>query len=490
MAKAKTTIGFRDFYNFLNQKEHRYELLVITGLYIAFLFIFFTLYPLPSTLTDSANYVYCAKTMQPGGYRPFGYSWFLNAIHIFSSSIKFVTLTQFFITAFSTTLFIYTLKYFYKPASKLLWYTFILLAVAAPPTLYMAHALLSDSLFCFLTLMWVITAIWVIHTRSIILFLLHLLMLYWALEVRYTGLFYPAFSILITITSFDKIYYRLGLSVLCIFTAVYFYKSTKSEMKKMFGVNTFSGFSGWQLVSNALHVVPHVQVNPAKARDEQTRAFLNFINQTDKSFYNRGVSAHFMWHKESPLKQYTYWRMQTQNMDYLRAWLLSGEDFSKFGSYLIKTYPVAFTRYYLLPNTWNVFYPPARGAIHKIEDIVVDDLFHEWYGLEKGNKFSTGRSELYTQSSTLLAVGNLLLWAAFFAAIIVMALKWKTLQHTPEQVKTILFLILFALGYAAFNAFAGPFEYRYIIPIRLLLIALPFVVLANQFVFRQLPKGS
>jgi hypothetical protein len=483
--------SLKGFNRFLKRPPHRTEILIILATYAALFVVFKYLYPLPSTLTDSANYVYCAKMHEPGGYRPYGYSWFLNFVHAFSSSITAVSMVQFLLTAFSTLFFSYSIKYFFKLSSGYLWYGFLIITIIAPPTLYMAHSLLSDSLFCALTVTWFTAGIWIICTRNLGMYALHLISLYWALEVRYTGLFYPAFTILIVLFSFKNWSYRLGLTAACLIVSIYFYKSTKSEMKKIFGVEVFSGFSGWQLVSNALHVVPHVQIKPERARDPQTRMFLQFINQTDKEFYNRGVSAHFMWHKESPLKYYTYWKMQNFQLDYLRSWLLCSNDFTKFGRYLIKEYPGAFFHYYLLPNTWNLLYPPTnRGAIARIEDITADDLMQEYYGIEKGRKFSEGRSTLFTTLSPYLSVGNLLVWFAFLGSLGYLTFRWKILFQEKEKFYSIAFLSLFALGYAAFNVFAGPFEYRYGIPIRPILIILPLLAISLVLTATQsLKKG-
>lgn len=489
MAKLNTP-SFSGFVKFLKLRDQRIEIFVILFGYVCFYILFINLYTLPSTLTDSTNYVYCAKMHHAGGYRPYGYSSYLGFLHSIYSSIGFVTFSQFLLTALSTLFFLYTIKYFFKLQSGIIWYVFTLISVASPPTLYMAHSLLSDSLFCALTVCWFTTGIWILYTRNLLMYAVHLLSLYWALEVRYSGLFYPIFTILIILLSFDKRSYQLALVAACLFVTFFFYKSTKHEMKKDFGVDIFSGFSGWQLVSNALHVVPYVELKPQLAPDNQTKMFLQFINQTDKSFYNKGLGAHFIWHKQSPLKEYLSWKMATTRMDYLHSWLLCGKDFSKFGSYIIKKHPGAFFNHYLLPNTWSVLYPPSdRGVIAKIEDITVDDLFVEYYGLEKGKKFSDNRSSLFSTIAPYLSVGNLTLWILFIGSIGLVLFKWKTIREQKQEFNCILFLSLFAIGYAAFNIFAGPYEYRYGIPIRPILIVLPLLASRTVLMHNKMKKG-
>jgi hypothetical protein len=491
MAKVLDAASFSDFLKYIKFPHQRNEIIIILSFYAIAFVVFVNLYPFPATLTDSANYVYCAKMQQPGGYRPYGYSWFLDFVHSFVSALWFVTFIQFLLTALSTLFFAYTIKYFFKSIPVYLWYGFLFLLVIAPPTLYMSHSLLSDSLFCSLTVLWFTAGIWIIFTQNFFMYALHILALYWALEVRYTGLFYPAFTFLIVFMSFKKFQYKLGLSAVCLIMVMYFYKSTKSQMKRDFSIETFSGFSGWQLASNSLHVIPYVKLEPQQARDEQTRVFLQFIVQSDKSIYNGGVSAHLMWHKESPLKLYTYWKMQAINVPYLQAWLLCGKDFSKFGSYLIKQYPVEFFKYYLLPNAWNLLYPPSdRGAIARIEDITVDDMFNEYYGLEKGKKFSENRSTLFTKISPALSFGNLILCISFIGSAFFLLIKRKSLSLTKEQSNCLVFLALFAFGYAGFNIFAGPFEYRYIIPIRPILILLPLILITTVFITNKSLKKS
>ncbi len=470
--------SFKKFVTYLKHSEQRNEIAIALLAYVIFYIILINLYPLPSTLIDSANYVYCAMMNHPGGYRPFGYSWYLNFIHSFSSSIGFVTITQFLLTALSTLFFIYTIKYFFKFKSGLWWYGFLAISILAPPTLYMAHSLLSDSLFCSLTVLWFTTAIWILFTRNLLIYAIHLLSLYWALEVRYAALFYPIFTALVVWFSFDKLTYKIGLIAVCFIVTVYFYKSTVSEMRRDFGVEVFSGFSGWLLLNNALLVVPYEEINPQEARDPETRMFLEYLAKTDKTFYNGDINTQFIWSKKSPLKEYTYWKMQTMQIDYLRSWLLCSKDFSKFGSYLIKKYPGSFLNHYMLPNAWCVIYPPRSwGVISRIEDITTDDLFHDYYGLPKGIKFSAGRSVAFSKMSPFLSSGVFLFWMIFLASSAFLAFKWKVIKQEKQKFNCILFLILFALGYSGFNIFSAPFEYRYIIPIRPILVVLPLFAL-------------
>ena len=170
--------------------------------------------------------------------------------------------------------------------------------------------------------------------------------------------------------------------------------------------------------------------------------------------------------------------MQNERLEYLRGWLLCSKDFSEFGGYLIRKFPFQYARYYLIPNAWNVMLPPAdKGVIHSIEEVTSDDLISAWFGIPKGVKFSTGRSEVFTSTSKYLSFGNLLIWVVFLASLIFWFVKRKAIGWTDHQQKTVVVLAAFVVMYAGFSALAGPFEFRYVIPMRPLLIALPLIVL-------------
>ena len=76
--KQKSNLGKNEFFMFLRKREQKRELISFLVLYgILFILIRYA-YPYPDTFVDTGNYVLCAENMEIGGYRPFGYSWFLN----------------------------------------------------------------------------------------------------------------------------------------------------------------------------------------------------------------------------------------------------------------------------------------------------------------------------------------------------------------------------------------------------------------------------
>lgn len=466
--------SFMDFIQFL--KKSRVELLCGLGLYLVLYFFVTALYPMPGTLVDSANYVYCAKVMKLGGFRPFGYSWYINFIHGFSASLGFLIASQFFLTGLSSLFFCFSVKYFFRIQSSLLWYSFLGVTVVAPSALFLANSLLSDSLFFALTLFWLGSALWIIYCQNIFMIVVHVLTMYWAMEVRYTGVFYPVISAAIFFMSFKRIALRLGLAASSVLMIVFFVKKTKNEMKREFDVEIFSGFTGWTTLNNALHILPYTDLDPRKIKDDDTQAFFKYALSFDSSIYKRKVYTYFMWSKESPLKKYLNYRIQTEQMPYIQAWLLCGKDFDKYGSYLIKKYPGQYLKHYFIPNLFSIFYPPThQGFIFFSDEIVVDDMFHEWYGLEKGIKFSPG-STLFKDYAQVIVIGNLLIWLAFFAAALLVLIKRKQLMLANNDWKAGIMLVVFVVLFTGFSAYAAPYEIRYGLPVRPVLLAIPFIV--------------
>lgn len=477
MRKKNTAVNysFIDFIKFLVHQKQRREIVFILGIYLLFYTIIIWLYPLPSTLVDSANYIHCASLMKIGGFRPFGYSWYLNFIHNVTPSITFLVISQFALNAFATLYFLFTVKYFNLITHRLLWYVFISFTVIAPISFYMANSLLSDSLFCSLTIVWFTTAIWCIHSGNTFAFFIHLIFMIWAMNVRYTALFFPIVSLFTAILSYSKLLRMISISVTIIIT-VFFYNSTKNKMRKEFGVDIFSGFGGWQVLNNALHIIPHVHIDPKEIKDKQTSEFYRFALQFDTEVYKKEISSSFIWSKDLPLKQYLAWRMRSQQLGYVKAWLLSGKDFEKYGSYLIKKEPVAFCKYYLLPNSLRVVFPPERGFIFSTDTLESDELISSWFKMQKGIKFIPA-STLYSDMSLPLRMSECLINLTFLVCLVCWVFKKNIFLLDERATKALSMLVLFVLMYWAFNIYAAPYEIRYGIPVRPILVALPLILL-------------
>ena len=473
------------FLNFLLLKEQRYQLLIFLALYLVMFLILTWLYPYPAGISDSGSYVMAAYNNSPDTYRPFGYSRFLISVHKWSPSIHFLVLVQYFINAVSTLFLVFTVKYFFRSGNNLIFYLYAFFSIISPLILYLTNSVLSDSLFTSLTLIWIGSGLWMIYSRKnqnrYLFYIVHLLLLYYLINVRYTGLAYMAVTLLIVLIGFYRrnIYICAILLIVPLLMVYGFYKNQKAKIYDLVHVNTFSGFSGWQLANNALNCVPHLKLNPADVRDKKVREFTQYVMKYDTLLIMRDKpSAKYMWDNKLPLKSYCFYEAGRTNTPFIYQWNYLGEYvYSKFGSFIIRKYPFSFARHYLVPNLRLVLLPIQDQVVRIfMTDKIPDKLLKEWFGFSEREKIYS-RSRIYEKGFNLIPVSRLMIWIFVFAALVIFIIKRKQIQWQSRQKSAFIILLFFIAVYSAFSIYAGPFELRYIAPVHLSQISLIYIIL-------------
>ena len=477
--------GFRSFLKFMLTGENKYQFLVFLAAYIVIYIILISLYPYPAGISDSGSYVRAAYENTPDTYRPFGYSKFLIGIHGISSSIHFLVFIQFFINAVSTLILLFTVKYLFPVKRKFVFYLFALLAIFSPLILYLSNSVLSDSLFTSLTMLWLTAGLWMIYCtgypEKIISFLIHTLLLYFLINIRYTGLVYVAVSVVVVFFSFGrkKIWIPASLIIILLLMLYFIYNKQKSRTYDLVHVDTFSGFSGWQKASNAMNCVPYVDINPAQIRDKKVKEFTQFTLQFDTLLImNSKPSAKYMWDNRLPLKQYCVYEAQRTRTPYIYQWNYLGANvYGKFGSYIMRKYPFAFARHYFLPNCRLIFYPVDDQVVKVFRtDWIPSDLLKSWFEFGPDEKLYN-KSKVYEKMFFLIPVFRSLLWSLMLVCLIMVFVKRKQIIWLTHQWTSFLLLLAFILIYYAFSAYAGPFELRYTGPVHLAIISLIYIAL-------------
>jgi len=485
--------GLRSFLKFMLTRENKFQLFIFFAAYIVIYIILTSLYPYPAGISDSGSYVRAASENIPDTYRPFGYSKILIGIHGISSSIHFLVFIQFFINALCTLLLLFTVKYLFPVKRKSVFYLFALLAVVSPLILYLSNSVLSDSLFTSLTMLWLAAGLWMVYfngyPEKIISFIVHALMLYFLINIRYTGLVYVAVSVVVVFFSFDrkKIWVPASLIIILLLMLFLIYNKQKSRTFDLVRVDTFSGFTGWQKASNAMNCVPYVDINPDRIRDKKVREFARFTLQFDTLLImNSKPSAKFMWDNRLPLKQYCFYEAERTRTPYIYQWNYLGANvYGKFGSYIMKNYPFAFARHYFLPNCRLVFYPLDDQVVKVFRtDWIPRDLLNSWFNFGPDEKLYN-KSKLYEKMFFLIPLFRSLLWSLLLVCIIIVFLKRKQLTWLPHQWTAMLLLLAFVLIYYAFSAYAGPFELRYTGPVHLAIISLIYIALNDINISRE-----
>jgi len=483
---------FTSFMKFMLSRENKYQLLAFIISYIVLYFILVKLYPYPAGISDSGSYVMAASMNSPDTYRPFGYSKFLRGIHELSPSIHFLILTQFFINAICTLFLLFTVKYFFPVKRKIIYYSFAVLAIVSPLILYLSNSVLSDSLFTSLTMLWLGTGLWMVYAgenkAKYIFYVAHLLFLFFLISIRYTGLVYAPVSMLFVFISYLKKSLLLRISLVSLVLLIVFgiYRNQKATIKSMVHVDTFSGFSGWQMASNALNCVPYIDLKPAQIRDKKVKEFARFAMEFDTLLIMKTKpSAKYMWDNRLPLKSYCFYEAQRTNTSYIYQWNYLGANvYGKFGSFIMKKYPFAYARHYFLPNCRLIFYPTDDQVIKRFRtDWIPDDLLKRWFGFRAGEKLHS-KSSIFENIFFLIPISRAVLWTMLLVCLIAIVLKRKQLAWQTFQKATVLLIFSFILIYYAFSAYAGPFELRYMGPVHVAIVSLIYIAL-NDITFHK-----
>lgn len=488
--KSKQKEVSESFLKFLLKKEQKHQLTLFLFIYIVLYILLTYLNPYPASISDSGAYVNAALNNRIDTYRPFGYSQFLISVHNWSTSIHFLVGVQYFINAISTLLFIFSIKFLFQPKSKFTFYFLAFFAIFSPLTLYLSNTILSDSLFTSLTVLWITSGLWIIYDNKnvykYIYYFIHLVLLFYLINVRYTGLVYLPISILLVIVVFYRrnIYAGLILSIIPILLVYGYYHKQKSKIYELIHVNTFSGFSGWQLANNAFHCIPYIDLDITGIKDKQVREFAELVIKAKPLLeLKEKPSAKFMWDKNSPLKDYCYYQVGRTNTLYIYQWNYLGENvYSKFGSYVIKKYPLTFAKNYLFPNFWATLYPVHDQIVKRFRvDGISDDLMRDWFKLSDSEKVIT-KSKIFENTFFLIPIARLIIWLLVIASFIIFLIKRNQFQWQPFHQITLWVLFAFITIYFAFNVYASPFELRYIAPIHLMQFSIIYIIL-NSFDF-------
>ncbi|WP_143307064.1 hypothetical protein [Chitinophaga vietnamensis] len=450
----------------LKEKQNRTYLGIALAGIIIQLVIFKILYPFADYFSDSYSYIYAAATGRDVNIWPIGYSKFLALFHVITHSDTAVVAFQYLFVELTSLYFFFTVLYFYSPVRRTAIIIFIFLFFN-PLFLYLSNYISSDALFLGLSMWWLVQLLWIIHRPSPYQIITHTLVITIAFTVRYNAIYYPFITALAFIISRRSLTLKvigIGLPLILIYS---FINYTEYKSQEITGTKQFSVFSGWQIANNAMYMYPHIQVNdkdlPIETQQlaRQTKQFFDTLGfETINVTPAKG--AYFIKHSNAPLKQalYAYWSTDTLASD-VKAWGKVSPMFSKFGTALIKKHPIAFLRYYLLPNAANYLVPPLeKMEVYNLGKDVVSPIAAQWFGyssLQIRFLSSSLQGSLLILESPLFMLLQLMLIAAllwlFFSG---------QLKRTSTSFRSGLLLIgILLLTNCLFSILASPIVFRY-----------------------------
>lgn len=477
------------FLRFIKDKEQRTEWLIITIICLIGYIIIKICYPYPATMSDSGTYVNAAATNTFTFYRPFGFSYFLRIVHIFSSSIHAVLISQILLYFIATSTCVFTIKYFYKPVNETLWYILIVVFVFSPTSLYMANAIMSDFLFSIAIYLMIASFIFAIKKQSWTALTFFLVFLFCTLHIRYSAVIFPLLFICFFTITKGKIRW-IALASTLIVTFI-FYRQIARDMDKTVGMNQFStGFDGWQMANNGMHVIPFIDPTADDIRNPDMKALHNYIINNKSRILERTENgtepvAFFMWSNDLPLKQYLFYYIQNSNIPYPVAWVKLGSGLYKdYGIYLIKKHPLEFLQHYYIPNSKYAIYPEKTGLIGSYTSLDIEDI-RGWYKIPQGTE-TAARYPIYKNIvADIIPIGYMMKSIVTLALIIAVLIFYKKLKWADNDKKIVWSIAIFGLLYTFSTVFASPVELRFWTTMGIIHFALIYILSNKLLTLKQ-----
>lgn len=457
------------------------------------LILFKLCYPFPDFMSDSYNYIESAASHLNVNIWPVGYAKFLYLVHSISYNDTLLVVIQYFLVQLSLLYFFYTVKYLYKPSARTNKILFLFL-LFNPVSLYLSNSVLSDALFGGITIVWFSILLRQLKSPTRIGLLIQVMLMGLAFTIRYTAIFYPfvaAIAMLICrIGRLEKIAWIAAPALLFI----PFIRFTQLQTKALTGTPEFSVFGGWQIANNALYMYRHIQVDSTKLPPE-TRELDGMVKQYHKwappGYINLADfdGTFFIKHPEAPLKQYMlrHFKKEHDSNGFL-GWGKVSPTYTKYGTWLISHYPLAFTRYYLWLNTKNYFIPfLAQQGLYNLGEDSVWDYAQYWFHYPTPRVRSISKKlqgAIFFSYPPVFLVSNY-----YFAGCLLwlgLTRKWRQLK--PIFQKALWVLTGFVIINFWFSVWATPVVLRYeVIP---MLFLFTFSTLLLEFTDFKNPKKT
>ena len=463
-----------NYFFFLIQKEQLLDWLVLaSGIALACLTVTWS-YPYPGTISDSYTYLASAIGKNYLAYRPFGYSGFLQAIHLFSHSIYSIIVSQAFLYFISLGLLLLAIKRYWPPRHRGWFLLFELLVALSPTAIFLLDTILSDPLFCCTVFAMVAMVIVMIHEPSWVALVIYALAFFGALHTRYSALFFPLAFLPILLIARKGVFRWISVALTVLVIGV-FAQQTARNMKYEAGRWQFStGFDGWQLANNALHVIPFLDEEDLKKQPDDDMLvsihdycldFRPAIRQATND--GKHTTAVFLWGNDYPLKQMTFAYMQAGRMPYYQAWIKLGSSYYKqYGKWVITHFPGKFIKYFLFPNTLHVFFPEDLEAVCGYTEVAANEnVFVDWFDISRRTTLKARNNEYSRVFAPLLPWIEVVTWVVFLvsAVVLLVSRKWRG-PLSRETRLSLWMLFLFGLIYYGSTTFSSPIVIRYWMP--------------------------
>jgi hypothetical protein len=467
------------FVKFLVAREQWIDWALIGGLFIAILIFLKLYYPYPTTETDSGNYILSAVTGKINGYRPYGYSGFMKFFAGISTDVRFLTTWQWAVTFKSVAFFLFTIKYIFRGLPRPAFYLLCLIAILNPSVIFMDSYMMSDSLFVSLTLLFLTTTMWIIYNGSYFAIVTNLILLWWCMDTRYIGLFYPLFSAAALGWAFWKRFKWVAIVGVAVpLIMLFFYRSSATDkMKEELGVETFSAFGGWQKANNGVAVLPYVKVDTSLITDPNVKVIHQTVRMFPDSFFKTDdiMATSFMWTRNYPGKVCLSQYIQQTRTPYLQAWAYMGTQMDAYGDFLQSNYRGEYFKHYIIPNFKNIF---KVYVINESDTFKVDQNMKGLFTSDKD--VYAYKAKVFKPLTQVRQISDSILWVILVVSMLAGLVMLRKLNWSVEQKLIVGALILFIGAFCGASTIAAPINnFRYMMPIFYAQLTIPVLILAS-----------
>jgi 4-amino-4-deoxy-L-arabinose transferase-like glycosyltransferase len=305
-------------------------------------------YPNPLMITDTAEFIRSAQSLQHNPYKPIGYSLFMALIHEIAPHTWALLLAQVLVRLVATIAFLSVLRRFWSVSQGVASVLGALCAIE-PLNLLADHTLLSDSLFASFTLLTFAALLWYLKQPSGRAALALWVSLALAMLVRHVGLFYFVL-VLLTIVALRAQRWVLHAGLISLaFVALVLGIAWRFKVDQ--GVFALTAFDGWALYGG---VAPFMDRSPDyyMRLDPELQSIYKFFDAFPDSIYDSPRSNDwYRWSPHSPAKQYLYRVIESGRVrDYHAAYVETNRVLRRLSRDIVLHRPLAFIFQVYVPN--------------------------------------------------------------------------------------------------------------------------------------------
>lgn len=378
-----TRFPAKSFLQHLKTTENKQFIWLAAGIAVFYFFLLRIIYPIPSYCGDSYTFIATARFDYPVSYRPVLYSRYLNFFHHFSKSDVALIAAQYASNVVANLFLFFTCTWIFALRKTFRSLLFLLLIVNPFYLLY-SNYITSDPFFNSYTIVWFTLLIWMMYKPMWWQLFAQLVILSQLFFLRYNAIIFPVFLWLAVFIGKHSPLKKIATIVSSSVMIVAFVLVTKQKTLRHTGTETFTGFSGWQLANNALHILRYERADTTKFEDEQAKFLANYCNRFfDTSKLNvPAVSSYYMWFYKSPLKEYTK-VYKGRDKHFFKTWTALGPVYNNFATDVIIQNPTGYVKHFVLPNTQEYFIPRMEIYNNYFEHVdTIGKMAREFYGYQ------------------------------------------------------------------------------------------------------------